>query len=78
MPRSAREPRLDRLARHARIAVRVEQALLGGDGQAGAVDVDRAAFQDPVVPLGVQVEALGQARAERIVALAADICRPSR
>jgi hypothetical protein len=37
---------LDLLAPEARIAVRVEQAALGGQQRAFAIDVDRAAFQD--------------------------------
>jgi hypothetical protein len=34
------QPPFDLFAVHPGIAVRVEQALLGGDGKAGAVDVD--------------------------------------
>ena len=48
--------------RQAGIAVRVEQALLGGDGEAGAVDVDRAALQHPVVRGGRRGRALSASR----------------
>jgi hypothetical protein len=37
------------------VAVVVEQALLGGDDQAGAVAVDCAAFEDPAVPLDMEM-----------------------
>ena len=63
------QPGLDLLAAHARIAVRVEQALLGGDGEAGAVDVDRAALQDPVAADRLDAGAFGQAQPDRVVAL---------
>ena len=43
------KPHRDILARQRRIAVHVEQALFGGDAEAGAVDVDAAAFEHPVL-----------------------------
>src|SRR3546814_7189613 len=53
----ARQPRLDLVPTHAFVAVRVQEALLGGDGEAGTVDIDRAAFQDPIVVVGFRSEA---------------------
>src|SRR3546814_18780373 len=41
------KPGLDLPFRHARIAIGVEQALFGRDRQAGAVDVDRPALENP-------------------------------
>ena len=40
------EFRLDLIAGHRRIAIGIEQALLGGGDQSGAVAIDRAAFED--------------------------------
>ena len=60
--------RLDVAAREVRVAVRIEQALLGGDGEAGAVDVDRAALQDPVGAADVQARALAEPAPDRVVA----------
>src|SRR5687767_7833048 len=71
------EPRLDLLASHARIAVRVEQTLLRGHGEAGSVDVDRAAFEDPVVPRGIEAEALRQPRTERVVSFEPKFSAPA-
>ena len=68
MPEVRPQPRLDLAAREERVAVGVEQALLGGDGKAGAVDVDRAAFQDPVGAADVQPGALAEPAADRVVA----------
>src|SRR3546814_5318433 len=42
------KPGLDLPFRHAGIAIGVEQALFGRDRQAGAVDVDRPALENPV------------------------------
>ena len=50
-----------------RVAVGIEDALFGGHGQAGAVDVDRAAFQDPVVAADVEAGPLGEGAADPVI-----------
>ena len=52
-----------------RVAVGVEQALLGGDDRARAVAVDRAAFEDPVGLGEGQAGARGQPLADVLVAV---------
>jgi hypothetical protein len=44
----ALQPLLNHFLGQARVAVRIEQALFGCEENAGAVAIDRAAFQDPV------------------------------
>ena len=62
----------------ARVAVGVEQALLGGEEGARPVAVDRSALQDPV-GLGVgQASCGGEPLADAVVARQGHICRPSR
>jgi hypothetical protein len=63
------QPLLDLLAGQARVAVGIEQALLGADGEAGAVDVDRAALEDPVEAQRIEIGRLRQPKADRVVAL---------
>ena len=48
------QPQFDIAARQLRIAVWVEQALLGGDDQTGAVAIERPAFEHPVSHRGFQ------------------------
>ena len=73
----AGEPRLDVGAGEVRIAVGIEQALLGGDGEAGAVDIERAALEDPVA--GGDGAGCGWPRAGRRSPRrrAGHICRPN-
>ncbi len=68
MPRSARSRASTSSRDEEGIAVRVQQALLGGDGKAGAVDVDRAALQDPVGAARRARRCLGEPAADRVVA----------
>jgi hypothetical protein len=62
------EPRLNVGAREIGVAIGIEQALLGGDGKPGAVDIDRAAFEDPVGMADGEARGLRQADGEIVVA----------
>ena len=66
-PEVGRELRLDLAAREEGVAVGVHQTLLGGDDEAGAVDVDRPAFEDPLGAADVEADSLGQPPADQIV-----------
>jgi hypothetical protein len=67
-PKLLAQPCLDLRAAELRIAIGIEQALLGGDEQAGPVGIDGAALQDPVVADRLQARSLCEAQPDRIVA----------
>ena len=71
------QPRLDVGLGQVRIAVRVEQALLGGDDEAGAVGVDRPALEDPVHQVARQPRSLDHRRADLLVAFHLVLAAPA-
>ncbi len=64
----AHQPFFDLLLVEAGIAVRVEQALFGGDEDARPVTVDRSALQDPVGGSARQAGILAKTRTDRVIA----------
>src|SRR3546814_8136111 len=62
------QPHRNILAGQRRVAVLVEQAFLGGDAQAGAVDVDRAAFEHPILFVDREPAPRRQCRADFLIA----------
>ena len=65
----AGQPRLDIGARKPRIAVGVEQALLGGHHQARAVAIERPAFEHPIRRAQFKPGIGGQLGTDRLVAV---------
>ena len=66
-PEMVTQPALDLGSRQRRVAVRVQQALLGGEHRAFAVDVDRSTFEHerrPVADVAVVIE---HPRGDRVV-----------
>ena len=59
---------LDIRARQRRVAVDVEQAFLGRDAKSGAVDVDPAAFEHPILLIDGQAAFGRQRRADFLIA----------
>ncbi len=62
------QPMDDIVAGQPRIAVVVEQALLGGDDQPRPIAVDCAAFENPVARLGLDPARFRQPLADRVIA----------
>src|SRR3546814_18942653 len=58
------QPHGDILAGQRRVSVRVEQAFLGGDSESGAVDIDAAALEHPILLVDRQAARRAERRAD--------------
>src|SRR3546814_9562838 len=58
------QPHGDSLAGQRRVSVRVEQALLCGDSESGAVDIDAAALEHPILLVDRQAARRAERRAD--------------